>query len=164
MPGPMGTTLQLFSPPANLSAKAGDASAPGSPAKSSLGYNDWANRRLDRSGAGKSAAGFSSGDILSFVDGDILSFADGDILSFADGDILSFADGDILSFVSFGGALHGTVGLDADGNIRYSPDGSYFVIVNSGENPDKLLFPADGITKPLAPSVRARVSSAAAPS
>ena len=81
------------------------------------GYNDWANIRLDQIGAGKSAAGFSAGDILNFVDGDILSFVDGDILSFSDGDILAFSDGDILNFAD------GDILNFADGDILSFVDG-----------------------------------------
>ena len=90
------------------------------PPKALNGYNDWANIRLNQIGAGKGAAQFSSGDILSFVDGDILSFADGDILSFADGDILSFADGDILSFAD------GDILSFADGDILSFVDGDIY--------------------------------------
>lgn len=65
-----------------------------------LGFDDWANLRLDQISAGRSAVKFQDGDFLDFGSGDFLDFGSGDFLDFGSGDFLDFGSGDFLDFGS----------------------------------------------------------------
>jgi cadherin-like protein len=65
-----------------------------------LGFNDWANLRLDQISAGRNAVKFQDGEFLDFGSGDFLDFGSGDFLDFGSGDFLDFGSGDFLDFGS----------------------------------------------------------------
>jgi len=65
-----------------------------------LGFNDWANIRLDQIGGGRRAVKFQDGDFADFGSGDFADFGSGDFADFGSGDFVDFGSGDFIDFGS----------------------------------------------------------------
>jgi hypothetical protein len=79
-----------------------DGTATGSPVLSTalLGFNDWANIRLDQIDAGRRAVKFQNGDFADFGSGDFVDFGSGDFTDYGSGDFVDFGSGDFTDFGS----------------------------------------------------------------
>jgi hypothetical protein len=79
-----------------------DGTPDGVPTLSSalLGFNDWANIRLDQISAGRHAVKFQNGDFADFGSGDFIDFGSGDFTDYGSGDFIDFGSGDFIDFGS----------------------------------------------------------------
>jgi hypothetical protein len=65
-----------------------------------LGFNDWANVRLDQIGAGRRAVRFQDGDFADYGSGDFIDFGSGDFIDYGSGDFIDFGSGDFVDYGS----------------------------------------------------------------
>jgi hypothetical protein len=79
-----------------------DGTSDGVPTLSSalLGFNDWANIRLDQISAGRRAVRFQDGDFADYGSGDFIDFGSGDFIDYGSGDFIDFGSGDFIDYGS----------------------------------------------------------------